>query len=530
MRGVAEILVFGADADSLNQAADLLCRIGYEVHRCASAKGAMLRLRQSRVDIALLDVNTNEILGTEIIKEARAHNPEVSIILMGAKEDIDANPNLLLFGGYEYVLKPLSSEALRTAIEQRLNQQRIYRICSTLGSTLNLDETLDLILETAMRETEADHGAILLESGSRGMFKVEATSGLPGEIVGTEHAFENTPILRLVLDNCEPVVIQGGFARLGFLPDPVSSAISSSVCAPIRINGKPVGALNVNRAAPAEPFSQSDLRMIEIIGMQAAVALTNARAHLQALERQKLDHELDLARSIQQSLLPLTPFRRQWIDVEPRSMPARVIGGDFYDLVELGPDRFGLAIGDVAGKGIPGALLMVRAISSLRLRVGPDISPGAVFRMLNRDLVLNGSRGMYVTAIYAVFDLRRQTLQFACAGHPDPILRRGGSGARSPVRSSGAIPLGIVEDAEFETIEVEFRPGDLAVFYTDGVTEARNLSSEEFTLERLESLIAKRAPSAKQVVDGIMSELASFTAGRPRHDDLTLVAVGSRRQ
>ncbi len=529
MREVAEILVFGADADSCDHSADLLREIGYEVDRFTSATEAMLRLRRSRVDVALLDVDTNEILGTEIIKEARSHNPEISIILMGSKEAIDANPNLMLSSGYEYVLKPLSREVLRAAVEQRLTQQRIYRICSTLGSTLDLDETLDLVLDTAMRETAANHGAVLLENGAPGMLRVEAARGLPDEIVGVEYAVEDTDIIRLVLDNCEPVVIQGGFTRLGFLPDTISSAVSSSVCVPIRVDGAPVGVLNVNRAAPAEPFSQSDLRMIEIIGMQAAMALTNARAHLQALECQKLDHELDLARSIQQSLLPQSPFRRQWLDVEPQSIPARVIGGDFYDLVELGPDRFGLTIGDVAGKGIPGALLMVRAISSLRLRVGPDVSPGAVFRMLNRDLVLNGSRGMYVTAIYAVFDLSRQTLQFACAGHPNPILRRSGSGARSPVKHSDGIPLGIIENAEFETIEMEFRPGDLAVFYTDGVTEARNLSNEEFTLARLETLIGREPSPAKQLVDSVMTELASFTAGRPRHDDLTLIAVGARQ-
>ena len=529
MREAAKILVFDADADSLNHAADLLCLIGYDVDRSASGADAMIRLRQSRVDAVLLDVGTNEIFGTEMIKEARTHNPECSIILMGSKEALDANPNLLLFGGYEYVLKPLSREVLRAAIEQRLNQQRIYRICSTLGSTLDLDDTLDLILDTAMRETSADHGVVLLNNGAPDTLKIAAARGLPEEIVGTEYAVEDTAIIRLVLDNCEPVVMQGGFTRLDFLPDTISSTISSSVCAPIKVDGEPVGALIISRTAPSQPFSQSDLRLIEIIGMQAATALTNSRAHLQALERQKLDHELDLARSIQRSLLPQPFFQRGWIDVAPQSMPAHMIGGDFYDLVELGPDRFGLAIADVAGKGIPGALLMVRAISSFRLRVGPDISPGAVFTMLTKDLILEGSRGMYVTAIYAVFDLRRKKLQFACAGHPDPILRRSGSAAPAPPEKSGGIPLGILKDAEFETIEMEFRPGDLAVFYTDGVTEARSLSNEEFTVERLEKLIGKRPSPAKRLVDNVMSELSAFTAGRPMHDDITLIAVGARQ-
>lgn len=533
MRGIAQILVFGEDTDSCNHAADLLCESGYEVSRFSSAIEAMPHLRRARADAVLLDIETNEIVGMEIIREAKARNPEVSIILMGAQEALDKNPNLLLFGGYEYVLKPLGREALRAAVEQRLNQQRIYRICQALNSTLDLTETLDLILDTALRETGADHGAVLLENGAPGLLRIEAARGLPNEIVGTEHAVEDTAIIQIVLDNCEPVVFQGGFARLDFLPDPMSSAISSGVCAPIRIDGIPVGVLNVNRVAPAEPFSQTDLRMIEIIGMQAATALTNARIHQQALESQRLEHELSLARSIQQSLLPKARLGRQLIDVEPRSIPAHMIGGDFYDLFELGDDRIGLAIGDVAGKGVPGALLMVRAISSLRLRVGPDISPGAVLELLNRDLVLNGSRGMYVTAIYAVFDLRRETLQLACAGHPAPILRHFGQencpDNRPPGSEPQGIPLGILKDATFETVEITFRPGDFAVFYTDGVTEARNLSDEEFTVDRLQKLIGKRPPSMKELVDDVMSELTSFTAGRSQHDDLTLVAIGARR-
>ena len=527
MRETAKIVVFSNDSRSADKASGFLRERGYEVSCFASPKKAARHLRRSRADIVLLDLETNEISGTEIIRDAKAYNPEVSIILMGTEKAIEGNPNLLLSGGYEYVLKPVHDEVLLAAVEQRLNQQRIYRICSALGSTLDLGGTLDLILKTALREAAADHGAILLQDGAPGMLRVEAAYGLPGKTIGAVHDIGNDTVMRLVLENSEPVVFQGGFAKLFFAPDVASSAVSSSVYAPIRVNAKTAGLLNVNRVASANPFLQSELRMIEIIAMQAAMALANARAHQQALEQQKLDHELELARSIQQGLLP-EPFpRRQRLSIEPRNMPAQLIGGDFYDYVELGPDRFGLAIGDVAGKGVPGALLMVRAISSLRLRINPDRSPGAVLELLNRDLALNSSRGLYVTAIYAVFDLRRQTLQFANAGHPCPILRLTGSENNVPRDNPTGIPLGIIEDSSFETAEVEFRPGDFALFYTDGITEARSLSNAEFSVDRLEGLIERQPPSVKDLVENIMAELTSFTAGRPQHDDLTLVAVGA---
>jgi sigma-B regulation protein RsbU (phosphoserine phosphatase) len=132
---------------------------------------------------------------------------------------------------------------------------------------------------------------------------------------------------------------------------------------------------------------------------------------------------------------------------------------------------------------------------------------------------------MYVTATYAIFDLGNQTLQFASAGHPCPILRLNGSKRRARLDDTAGVPLGILQEASFETVEVDFRPGDFAFFYTDGVTEARSLSNEEFSLKRLKKLIDKKTPSVQVLVECIMSELKSFTAGRPQHDDLTLVAV-----
>ena len=135
MRETAKIAFFSNDSRSADKASGFLRERGYEVSCFASPKKAARHLRRLRADIVLLDLETNEISGTEIIRDAKAHNPEVSIILMGTEKAIEGNPNLLLFGGYEYVLKPLHDEVLWAAVEQRLNQQRIYRICSTLGGS-----------------------------------------------------------------------------------------------------------------------------------------------------------------------------------------------------------------------------------------------------------------------------------------------------------------------------------------------------------------------------------------------------------
>jgi len=202
-----------------------------------------------------------------------------------------------------------------------------------------------------------------------------------------------------------------------------------------------------------------------------------------------------------------------------------MIGGDFYDFAELGPDRLGLAIGDVAGKGVPGALFMVRAISSFRLRVSPDKTPGAVLEELNNDLALNSTRGMHVTAIYAIFDFGRRVLQLSNAGHPCPFLSDMTACGPKSVDLSQGIPLGIMKDATFETTEIPLQPGGLAFFYTDGVIEAKGPGREEFSRARLESLLRRTPTSIPRLAGAVLSELTAFTAGRPQHDDLTFVAV-----
>jgi len=521
----ARIVMFGEDADSHSQALSLLAEDGYDVARFPTAKETLLALKRSRADVVLLDLEADEIHATEIIRQAKSDNPEVSIILMGTPGAVESNPNMLLFGGYEYVLKPLHGEVLRTAIEQRLHQQHIYRICSTLSRAIDVDDTLDLILDTALRETGSSHGVILLVNGSSDSLRIETSKGLPDRAAGSTLLLDDAEILRFVIDNGEPIVLQGGFARLPFIPDHPPSGTGSSVCAPIRMGGRTIGVLNVNRPASARPFSQSDLRTIEIIGLQAAVAINQARAHRHALERQKLKHELDLARSIQQSLLPPTPNYGPWAQIEARSMPAHMIGGDFYDFAELGPDRLGLAIGDVAGKGVPGALLMVRAISNFRLRVSPDKTPGTILEELNNDLALNSTRGMHVTAIYAIFDFGRRVLQLSNAGHPCPFLGDTTACGPKSVDLSQGIPLGIMKDATFETTEIPLQPGGLAFFYTDGVVEAKGPGREEFSRARLESLLRRTPTSIPRLADAVLSELTAFTAGRPQHDDLTFVAV-----
>ncbi len=526
MKGSARIILFDQDTESRTQAAACLAGRGYKLAQFSTSDETLAAVRRLPADIVLLDLDVNEIHGMEIIMEAKANNPEISIILMGTQDAAERNPNMLMFAGYEFVLKPLREDVLGTAIEQRLNQQHLYRICSALSTELDVNNVLNVLLRSTLQEVDADQAVVLLRDDSSDRLRVEAAAGLPEGIVGTTCEADDAGIVGLVFANNEPIVSQGGFARLPFIPEELNREIESSICVPIRIGGKTIGMLNVNRLGVSEPFCQSQLRTVEIVALQTAVAVQNARAHHYALERQRMEHELELARAIQQSLFPKISGYERYADIVSENIPANMVGGDFFDFVELDPDRFGVVIGDVAGKGIPGALLMVRAISNFRLRARPGQEPGKVLGELNNDLIESNTHGMYVTAIYAVFDFGRGVLRFANAGHPPLFLCRSSSETLECFDASSGIPMGILKDTRYETAELPLEPGCLAFLYTDGIIEARNPDRDDFSLARLKRLVNVRPLHARKLCECVMGELMAFTAGRPHHDDLTLLAVG----
>ncbi|RJP73113.1 MAG: response regulator [Candidatus Abyssobacteria bacterium SURF_17] len=525
MKGHAKIVVFDPDTEARGATARCLIENDWEVIPVSSFAETMETLKQGSVDIVLLDADINELRGVEIIREAKARNPEVSIILTGTQHSVEKNPNMLMFAGYEYVAKPIHRDAICSAIEQRLNQQHLYRVCSALSVTLKVDTVLSILLESALQEVGADQAAVLLRDGPPDVLRLTAAKGFPDGCLGAACAVDDSSIVGLALMTNEPIVLQGGFARLPFVPDDVSREVSSSICAPIRIGGKTLGLLNINRLNHTRPFCQSEVRTVEILALQTAVAIQNAREHHHALERHRLRQELEFARSIQQSLLPAMTGYERFAEVAARSIPANVIGGDFFDFVELAPAQCGILIGDVAGKGIPGALLMVRTISNFRLRARPEQEPGEVLEQLNNELVRGKMRGVYVTAIYAVLDFAHGTLRFANAGHPPFFMLRGSSPKADCSISSAGIPLGIESNSSFETAELSFKSGDLAFFYTDGIIEAKNPHGEQFSLARLENAVETFPRRPETLVIRVLGEVTAFTAPGSHHDDLTLLAV-----
>jgi serine phosphatase RsbU (regulator of sigma subunit) len=240
-------------------------------------------------------------------------------------------------------------------------------------------------------------------------------------------------------------------------------------------------------------------------------------------EKESMERELAIAREVQRELLPRACPVMPGLMLSGACRPAIGVGGDYYDYLQFSDDRLGIVIADVAGKGIPAALLMAGLQASVRSLAGPAVEPGEVNRRLNGMLYRSTSTSRYATLFFAIYDARRRLLQYSNAGHFPPLHIK----ARSVERlTADGIPLGLMEEALYGQGQRELETGDLLAMYTDGIVEAPSPEGVEFGEDRLVEVLRRHAnTSLDSMVLVVMDELSRWTHGAAAHDDATLVLV-----
>jgi sigma-B regulation protein RsbU (phosphoserine phosphatase) len=250
-------------------------------------------------------------------------------------------------------------------------------------------------------------------------------------------------------------------------------------------------------------------------------------AQKQIIEREKLEHELALAREIQKSMLPRSLPTMEGFEFAARMVPAKAVGGDFFDFIPLGPDSLGVAVGDVSGKGVPAALFMAMARSLLRAEAHKKLSPKEVLERVNRHLIDLNEAEMFVTILYGLLNRRTHTFEYARAGHEVPVMCDPLGQLIQIPRGKGQA-LGVFDAAISEEQKINFTPGCTLLIYSDGVTDATNMENEWFGIERVhESVCALRQVSAQVVCDNLLKLVSEHQAGVPRYDDMTIVVIRS---
>lgn len=300
--------------------------------------------------------------------------------------------------------------------------------------------------------------------------------------------------------------------------------IRSAICVPLIFNGEIHGVLQVDNGNSPVPFEQADLDLLRAVAHQVGMAVAYARLHASTVEQRLLEHDLHLARRVQQQFLPERPPSIPGFAFTVDYVPALGVSGDFYDFLTFTPERTGIVIGDVSGKGVSAALYGARVSSELRFVAASHSEPAEILDRLNTRFADAGPDGMFVTMLLAVVNLHTGRIAIANAGHPAPIIRTA-SGAVEQLGGTGQPPIGVMDGLSFLQYERALGSGDVVTFFTDGVSEALDRRRALFGEDGLGAALAGAGGSAEAARRAAMDALNAHVEGVGFSDDVTLLCV-----
>lgn len=305
---------------------------------------------------------------------------------------------------------------------------------------------------------------------------------------------------------------------------PELKALSIELVVPMQVQGEIKGLIILGKRINNMEYSETDIEFIYSVGSLAIISLENKRLFREALEKQKLEEELEIARDIQKNLFPQQIPEFSNFDIAALNNSSRQVGGDYYDIIELDYNTFCIAIGDVSGKGVPAALLMANLQAFLKTTVKQGMKLDEATALINDLISENTSDGKFITFFWAVIENDSKKITYVNAGHNHPLLIRNDKIMKL---DKGGMILGVMKTAIpyiYETIQLQ--KDDLIVLFTDGVSEAMNKKGEEFSDEKLEQLsLSLSELSASQIISSIKNEIQAFTSGALQSDDITLMVL-----
>src|SRR5579859_2883963 len=410
-----------------------------------------------------------------------------------------------------------------------------------LHSQLPLDEVLGMMLNHAISVMDADRG-VLLEADDKGTLQVRLARRSGGLRLPPDSLAPSQTAIQLALKKQQAVITED-LAQADMDLQAAQSIVAQRLRAVVVIplyafshakteesminvkQGQFLGVLYLDSRRPAA-FSKLDRQLLDAFTDQAASILDNARLVARERERQRMEQEINIARDIQQALLPRNFRDYPHLSVAGCNFPCLSVGGDYFDVFPLSEKRTAFLIADVSGKGLGAALLttMLQGVLS-GMTLGTD--PARLFNHLNRFLCDHGDVGRYATMFFGILD-ELGSLEYINAGHPSPILIRRDGTAEEGFKE-GSFPVGLVPEAEYATACVKLEPGDTLVLFSDGVTEAMDPQEELFGIPRLVQLLTGHHETPLDLLQKVLLEaVENFARGASQADDLTLLLVRYR--
>jgi serine phosphatase RsbU (regulator of sigma subunit)/pSer/pThr/pTyr-binding forkhead associated (FHA) protein len=419
--------------------------------------------------------------------------------------------------------EPLSREKLKDPFARL---QVLYRVTDSIRSIWDIHDLLHKLMDIVWEVVTPHRGIVLLVDPEEGTLD-------PVVVRVHEGASDEIHISRGIVERCmaEQVAILVSDApsdvRFAANESVILGRIRSAICVPLVSKSGVEGVIYIDSQVPGEVYyTQDDLELMKGIAAQAALAIENARLTRQLIERQKLEKELELARSIQTALLPKKPPEVKGVSFAAMSVPARKVGGDYYDFFELADGRVALVVADVSGKGMPAAILTATIRASLRMEthVHPDLPVNQLMSAVNSWTCKDVSNNMFVTLFFGVYDPQRRTFEYSNAGHLPPLLFKP-DGSYKQLTAGGCF-LGIMEFVDYETEVLNVERGDTLVVLTDGVTDTHNAQKQVFGMERVIATVRNNLHlPAEELRDELYEATLLFRGPEEQFDDVTILVA-----
>jgi sigma-B regulation protein RsbU (phosphoserine phosphatase) len=301
-------------------------------------------------------------------------------------------------------------------------------------------------------------------------------------------------------------------------------SIHSLLAVPLQQKGKMIGLLTVFNKRGGEGFTDDDRRLLTIIAAQSAQVIESARLYLEEQQLFRMQQDMNMARDIQLNLLPNKAPEISGYQAAGISIPAKEVGGDYYDFVKLNDGRIAFCLGDVSGKGMPAALLMSNLQATLRGQTIACTNARECLERSNKLLYHSTDAQKYATLFYGVLNPKDHILSFANAGHNNPI-KISPDGKFERLKTIG-IPLGFLEDFDFSEHSTQMNTGDVLILFSDGISEAMNVREEEFEENNILNVAQKNIQSTPvEIIDTIINEVRQHASDMPQMDDMTLLVI-----
>jgi sigma-B regulation protein RsbU (phosphoserine phosphatase) len=402
----------------------------------------------------------------------------------------------------------------------------LYRISQAFSSSLDLDEVLDRVLDEVIATTRAERGFLMLREPS-GALGFRVARGMDQQGIDAPEFQVSRSVVERVAADGQPTLTSdaqtdswlGGRTSVRIL------GLRAILCVPLQLKGNTIGVIYVDNRLQVGIFSPQDLELLTGIASSAAIAIENARLYAIAVDRGRLEREMQMAREVQNNLIPRqTPALPGW-DFAAAWRPAREVSGDFYDFVPLDGGRLGIVIADVTDKGMPAALFMAHTRSVLRASITSRPTAADALTAANRLVAADSANGMFVTLCYAEIGSASGQVTWVNAGHNPPLLYHARQRGLTELGRHG-LPLGIDGEARYgqgiETLE----DGDVIVLYTDGLTEGPDSAGDEFGVERTRQAVRSLADAtAGEILTGLLESHAAFLGTTAPSDDVTVVVL-----